>query len=77
MTGPDADGYDDEGWGSSTDEAEWPEIEAEAFHGLAGRIVDAVDPCTEADPVAVLAQLLVTFGNAFGHHAYSRVGDTS
>jgi hypothetical protein len=50
---------------------------AAAFHGLAGRIVRAVEPQTEADPVAVLAQLLVAFGNTIGDHTRRRVGATS
>jgi hypothetical protein len=56
----------------------WPTPpRAEAFHGLAGRIVEAVEPQTEADPVAVLAQLLVAYGNVIGDHARRRVGATS
>jgi hypothetical protein len=57
-------------------EEPWPEIDAEAFHGLAGQIVDAINPITEADPVAVLAQFLAAFGCAFDRNAYCRVGDT-
>lgn len=41
-------------------------LQAEAFLGLAGRIVNAIEPHTEADPVAILLQLLVMFGNACG-----------
>ena len=55
---------------------EWPEIEVEAFHGLAGEIVDAIAPLTEADPVAILAQHLIAFGNAFGRNAYIWIQDT-
>jgi hypothetical protein len=44
----------------------WPELPEEAMHGLAGDIVRAIEPHTEADPVALLAQLLVAFGNAVG-----------
>ena len=57
-------------------EPEWPEIDPEAFHGLAGEIVEAIAPLTEADPVALLAQQLATFGSAFGRHAFYRVGNT-
>ena len=63
-------------WASPFDEERWPEIDAEAFHGLAGDIVDAIDPLTEADPAALLAQLLVMTGNALGPEAYCRVGHT-
>jgi hypothetical protein len=42
----------------------------EAFHGLAGEFVRMVEPHTEADPVALLVQFLVTFGSAIGNSAY-------
>jgi hypothetical protein len=61
---------------AAVEEEPWPEIDAEAFHGLAGEIVDAITPLTEADPVAVLAQQLAAFGSAFGRNAYCRVGNT-
>ena len=57
-------------------EEPWPDIDAEAFYGLAGEITFAIAPLTEADPVAILAQLLAAFGSAFGRGAYYRVGDT-
>jgi hypothetical protein len=47
-----------------------------AFHGLAGQIVNTIAPHTEADPVAILAQLLVAFGAAVGRHAYFAVEAT-
>jgi hypothetical protein len=50
------------------------ELDAEAYHGLAGDIVSLLAPETEADPVALLGQLLAAFGNASGRHAYFRVG---
>jgi hypothetical protein len=53
----------------------WPDPPArEAFHGLAGEVVDAIDPETEADRVAILAQFLAFFGNAAGRHVYRTVG---
>lgn len=55
---------------------DWPVLAPEAFHGLAGEIVRAVEPNTEADPVAVLVQLLAAFGNAVGRSAYYRVEAT-
>jgi hypothetical protein len=46
---------------------QWPpHLEEEAFHGLAGDVVWAIEPHTEADPVAVLVNFLVAFGNAVG-----------
>jgi len=47
--------------------APWPEpLAPEAFHGLAGEIVRAIEPCSEADPAALLIQLLTAFGNVVG-----------
>jgi hypothetical protein len=44
----------------------WPALGEDAYHGLAGEVLRAIEPHTEADPVAVLAQLLAAFGNAVG-----------
>ena len=41
-----------------------------AFHGLAGEIVRRIEPHTEADPAALLFQLLAAFGNLVGHDHY-------
>jgi hypothetical protein len=54
---------------------EWPtDLAAAAFHGLAGEIVRAIEPETEADPAALLVQLLVAFGSVVGRNAYVGVG---
>ena len=40
--------------------ADWPQPpHAAAFTGLAGEIVSVIEPHSESDPVAILAQLLV------------------
>ena len=45
----------------------WPEPPArEAFSGLAGELVGLISEHSEADPVALLAQLLTAFGNCIG-----------
>ncbi len=45
----------------------WPApLATEAFHGLAGVIVNAIAPQTEADPAALLVQLLAAFGSVIG-----------
>src|ERR1700675_2218433 len=55
----------------------WPEPpDAAAYHGLAGEIVWAIAPHAEADPVAVLVQLLVAFGALIGGGAWFRVEAT-
>lgn len=61
---------------SATQTPPWPPALAnEAFLGLAGEIVRAIEPHSEADPAATLGQLLVAFGNAIGRHAHFRVED--
>src|SRR5262249_18350985 len=53
----------------------WPDPPGEeAFYGLPGRIVRTIEPSTEADPVALLAQTLVAFGNVIGRGAHFTVG---
>lgn len=53
---------------------QWPDPPApEAYHGLAGDIVRAIEPTSEADPVALLVQLLVAFGSAANRSAYFAV----
>src|SRR5215211_5745343 len=54
--------------------APWPVLADEARYGLLGDILEAVDPHTEAHPVAVLANVLAAFGNAIGRGAFVRVG---
>jgi hypothetical protein len=71
---------------------EWPDPPGDsAFHGLAGEVVRLIEPSSEADPVGVLLQFLIGFGNtigpglsvlADGHHHHANeygvaVGDTS
>jgi hypothetical protein len=59
---------------STLDSPCWPILAEEALCGLPGDIVEAIEPHTEADPVAVLSSLLAAFGNAIGRGAYFRVG---
>src|SRR5262245_59152724 len=50
---------------------QWPEpLGKAAYYGLAGEIVWAIDPHTEADPVAVLGQTLTAFGSVIGRSAH-------
>ena len=51
-------------------------LAADAFHGIAGMIVQKIAPHTEADPAAMLIQLLVAFGNCVGRGPHFRVEDT-
>lgn len=50
---------------------DWPQPpSSDAYQGMAGALVEAIAPHTEADPVAVLAQLLVAAGTVVGRGAY-------
>lgn len=54
---------------------EWPaQLQPEAFYGLAGELVETIDPHTEADPAALLVQFLIAFGNVVGRSAYFTAG---
>ena len=46
------------------------------YVGVFGELLDAIAPHTEADPAAILAQLLVMVGNAIGRGAWFQVGPT-
>jgi hypothetical protein len=53
--------------GSVLTQANWPEpLSEEAYHGVAGELVHTIEPHSEADPAALLLQLLVSFGNVIG-----------
>jgi hypothetical protein len=51
-----------------------PPLGGAAYHGLAGRFVDRVLPESEADPVALLLQFLVAFGNLVGRRPHAIAG---
>jgi len=50
--------------------ATWPVLAPAAYHGLAGEVVARILPNTESDPVALLLQYLVSFGNSLGRQPY-------
>jgi hypothetical protein len=54
----------------------WPEIEGDAFYGLAGDVVAALNPTTEADPNALLFTFLAWAGCYLGNDAYVLGGNT-
>lgn len=57
------------------DDRPWPaSVDHAAYHGVLGSIVQSLAPETEADPVAILVQLLVMFGNCIGRTPHFRVG---
>jgi hypothetical protein len=52
----------------------WPaSLSRAAYLGIFGDIVDALAPETEADPAALLIQMLAMFGNVIGRTAHFRV----
>jgi hypothetical protein len=48
----------------------WPVLDSAALHGLAGNVVNTILPHTESDPVGLLLQFLVSFGNAVGRQPF-------
>lgn len=56
----------------------WPDPMGEAAYvGLAGEAVQLLAPHTEADPAALLVQLLAEFGNAIGRGPHWAAGEDS
>ncbi|MBI2603136.1 MAG: hypothetical protein HYW48_08775 [Deltaproteobacteria bacterium] len=60
----------------STNTKNEPSPNPRMYYGPLGEIVTRVSPQTEADPVAVFAQLLSMFGNCCGRNSYYLVGAT-
>ena len=55
----------------------WPEpLHPAALRGLAGEIVRAVEPHSEADPVGILVSTLVRYAATVGRSPHSMVGST-
>jgi hypothetical protein len=54
----------------SVESGSWPVMDAAAYYGLAGQIVETIDPHTEADPAAILIQFLTAFGNVIGSNPH-------
>jgi hypothetical protein len=54
----------------------WPQLPEPAFYGLAGQVVRALEPHTEADPAGILLQFLAAFGNLLGPGPHATVAST-
>ena len=55
----------------------WPSpLGDAAYHGPVGNYLRAIEPHSEGDPAAILAQTLVCLGNAMGRDPYFMVEDT-
>lgn len=54
---------------------EWPApINEAAYHGLAGTTVQHISAYSEADPVAILVNYLIAYGNVIGRSPYFKAG---
>ncbi|MBA2282166.1 MAG: hypothetical protein H0W36_07610 [Gemmatimonadetes bacterium] len=62
-----------ERWQPGDDSVPWPAVSPAALHGLAGDVVRAIEPHTEADPVALLVTFLSVFGAAVGRGPHFHV----
>jgi hypothetical protein len=51
----------------------WPVLHPDTLYGLAGELTVAIIPYTEADPVAILLNILTAFGNVVGSGPHFRV----
>ncbi len=55
-------------------DALWPRaLDDAALHGVIGEVVGAIEPHSESDPVAILAQSLIVFGSMLGRCGYYQV----
>ena len=57
---------------SDAGDSSWPTMDDAAYYGVVGDIIRTIAPHTEADPVAILVQTLVFFGNLIGNTAHNR-----
>ena len=55
---------------NSSEKGQQENVTNRALHGLAGEIVKAIEPHTEADSMALLLNTLVAFGNIIGRKAF-------
>jgi hypothetical protein len=62
------------GNGNGAEKTPWPDpVHEAAYYGLAGEVVRAIEPHTEADKIALLLQFLAFFGNVVGRRPYYQV----
>jgi len=57
--------------------SKWPRLAPEAYFGILGEIVRAIEPHSEADPAALLVQSLVFLGSAVGRGPHFLVEGTA
>jgi hypothetical protein len=56
---------------------EWPVLDDAAFYGLPGEVVRTIEAHSEADPVALLIQVLDLSGNIVGQAPYYQIESDS
>lgn len=61
---------------SVANQSVWPVLPSAALHGLAGDVVRIIEPHSEADPAAILIQILVVVGNMIGTGLHCMVEST-
>ena len=66
-------GLSEEFTGLQAGARDWPIMAEEAYQGLAGEMVRAMEPNTESDPAGLLVMLLSVLGNVIGRGAHFRV----
>jgi hypothetical protein len=59
--------------GTEARDPKWSVMAEEAYYGLAGEIVRAIEPNTESDPAGLLAMFLSVVGNVVGRGAHFKV----
>jgi hypothetical protein len=59
---------------SDSNNTPFPDLSEKAFHGIAGAIVKAIAPHTEADSSALLIQFLAGFGSLINKTVYFKIG---
>lgn len=74
MNDQDAQGAAGREGGPSPTGRPWPVLAPEAFHGLPGRIVQTIEPHTEADPAAMLFTLYAAAGAYIGRKPHMFAG---
>ncbi len=61
--------------GNDFGDPSWPTMAEEAYHGLPGEVVRAIEPNTESDPAGLLVTVLAEVGNAIGRGAHFVIED--
>jgi hypothetical protein len=61
--------------GFGTPSKDWPVMAAEAYYGLVGEIVRAIEPNTESDPAGLIVMFICEVGNVLGRGAHWKAED--